>query len=253
MDDNTVSVEDNSVNDSSADDSSVNDSLADDSSEDDNSLDDTASRAPRSLTSQDAAEVREYPTPPLVASIRAEYERARALAEGALAQVADAELCAPGAGGCNSIATICRHVAGNLRSRFTDFLTTDGEKPWRRRDEEFQARTLTRAELLDDWQTGWHALWTALAALSEADLARTVTIRAQPLAVHAALHRSLAHTSYHVGQIVAAARALRGSAWTTLSVAPGASEAYNARPTHETAEAHTAALRARLGPRDPGP
>ena len=119
----------------------------------------------------------------------------------------------PGPGGGNSILVICWHVAGNLRSRFTDFLTSDGEKPWRNREEEFQDRAATRAELLAHWEMGWSALLDALAGLTDSDLARTVTIRGQPLRVHEALLRSLAHVSYHVGQVVYAARALRGGAW----------------------------------------
>jgi uncharacterized damage-inducible protein DinB len=166
-------------------------------------------------------------------SIRSEYLRYKALAEGAVAQLNDTQLTVDGPAGSNSIATICWHVSGNLRSRFTDFLTTDGEKPWRKRDEEFEPRAVTRAELLEKWEQGWAVLLAALADLTDADLERVVVIRGQSLKVHDALHRSLAHTSYHVGQIVFVAKAFRGNGWTSLSIPPGQSDAYNARPTVE--------------------
>jgi uncharacterized damage-inducible protein DinB len=166
----------------------------------------------------------------IVESVTGEYRRYKGLAEGALRQLTEAQLVAPGPGGGNSIATICWHVGGNLRSRFTDFLTSDGEKPWRQREEEFQARSVTHEELLAHWETGWDALFAALAGLSDADLSRTVTIRGQPLRVDNALHRSLAHTSYHVGQVVYASRAHCGAAWRFLSIPPGQSAAWLEKP-----------------------
>jgi uncharacterized damage-inducible protein DinB len=166
----------------------------------------------------------------IIESITGEYRRYKSLAEGALRQLDEAQLVEAGPNGGNSIATICWHVAGNLRSRFTDFLTSDGEKPWRQREEEFRARQLTHAELLEHWERGWTTLFATLAALSDADLSRTVTIRDRLLRVDEALHRSLAHTSYHVGQAVYAARALRGSAWTFLSIPPGQSETWLSKP-----------------------
>jgi uncharacterized damage-inducible protein DinB len=165
----------------------------------------------------------------VVDSIRVEYRRYKTLAERAIEQLRDEELSQAGPGGGNSVAVICWHVSGNLRSRFTDLLTTDGEKPWRRRDEEFEPRTVTRAELLAKWESGWQALEQALAGLTDAHLGHTVTIRSQPLTVHEALHRSLAHTSYHVGQIVYLTKAFRGGDWKTLSIPLGASEAVNER------------------------
>ena len=163
----------------------------------------------------------------IVESIHAEYLRYRRLAEGAIAQLNDADLCAPGPGDGNSIAVICWHISGNLRSRFTDFLTTDGEKPWRSRDEEFLARTVTRAELLAKWNEGWAVLLGALAELTDEQLQQRVTIRHLPHEVHEALHRSLAHVSYHVGQIVYLAKSMRGPDWRYLSIPPGQSEAVN--------------------------
>ena len=169
----------------------------------------------------------------LIESIRAEYVRYKKLAEDAMTQLDEASLAAPGPNDGNSIATICWHMSGNLSSRFTDFLTSDGEKPWRRREEEFHTRNVTRAELLDKWTQGWDVLFQALDELTDADLGRTVTIRQQPLRVDEALHRSLAHTSYHVGQIVYLAKGMRGKEWRYLSIPPGMSDAYNAAPHNE--------------------
>lgn len=169
----------------------------------------------------------------LIESIRDECLRYKALAEGALDQISDAELSAQGPNGGNSIAVICRHISGNLRSRFTDFLTSDGEKPWRAREEEFQAHIVTRAALLSGWEQGWEALLGTLANLTDEQLHLDVTIRGQSMPVHAALHRALAHLSYHVGQIVYVAKASRGANWTYLSIPPGMSDAYNQAPTLE--------------------
>ncbi len=158
----------------------------------------------------------------LIASLEAEYHRYKTLGENAVIQLPEAQL-ADAAGSSNSIATIVWHLAGNLTSRFTDFLTSDGEKPWRDRDSEFLARQVKRAELQAKWEDGWRVLFAALSALSDADLAKTVTIRGQPHTVAEALHRSLAHTSYHVGQIVFVAKALRGADWRYLTIPPGQS------------------------------
>ncbi len=163
----------------------------------------------------------------IIESVRAEYLRYKDLAEAAIDQLSDDELSAHGPGGGNSIAVVCWHVSGNLRSRFTEFLTSDGEKPWRNREEEFQARIITRGTLLTKWNEGWSALLGTLATLTDEDLQLTVTIRGQPLCVHEALHRSLAHLSYHIGQIVYAAKAVRGRDWTYLSIPPGKSDAVN--------------------------
>ena len=169
----------------------------------------------------------------IVESIRSEFLKYRGLGEGAINQIDDAALLAEGPNGGSSIAVICWHIAGNLQSRFTDFLTSDGEKPWREREEEFRPRIVTRAELLSKWSQGWEVLLAALANLEDEQLQRTVTIRALPLRVDEALHRSLAHLSYHVGQIVYLAKSSRGAAWTSLSIPPGQSETYNQAPTRE--------------------
>ena len=165
----------------------------------------------------------------IIESLRKEFQRYKSLAEGAIAQVSDHELCAPDAhAGGNSVAVICWHVAGNLRSRFTDFLTTDGEKPWRKRDEEFEPRLVTREELLARWDGGWQVLFDTLSTLEDRQLHEPVSIRGEALHVHDALHRALAHVAYHAGQIVHIARLLRGSAWNYLSIPPGQSDAANA-------------------------
>jgi Protein of unknown function (DUF1572) len=178
----------------------------------------------------------------MIESIRAEYLRYKVLAEAAIDQIGESELSAPGPSGGNSIAVICWHISGNLRSRFADFLTSDGEKPWRKREEEFQARTVSRAALLSKWAQGWDVLLGTLANLADEQLQLTVTIRGQPLQVHEALHRSLAHLSYHVGQIVYVAKSVRGPGSTYLSIPPGMSDAYNQAPTRDRPASHQAAL-----------
>lgn len=185
--------------------------------------------------------------PHVTTTILAEYRRYKALADAAFAQLEEHELSQPGPNEGNSIATLVWHVSGNLRSRFSDFRTSDGEKPWRDRDEEFVARSVTRAELLDRWESGWSQLFGAVEALTDADLDATVTIRGQALRIEEALLRSLAHTVYHVGQILYLAKSIRGESWKILSIPRGGSKAYNAAPVkYETAAAHTAALQSKI-------
>ncbi len=174
----------------------------------------------------------------MIHAIRAEYLRYRALAEAALAQLDDPELTVAGDHDENSVAVIVQHIAGNLRSRFTDFLTSDGEKPWRQREEEFRRRPVTRAALMQAWDEGWRTLLDTLGTLDVEQLSATVTIRQQPLTIGEALLRSLAHLSYHVGQIVFLARAIRGGSWQFLSIPPGQSERYNEAAGLETPAAH---------------
>jgi uncharacterized damage-inducible protein DinB len=163
----------------------------------------------------------------VIEGFRIEFLKYKALAEKAIAQLDGAQLSAVPPGGGNSIATICWHVAGNLRSRFTDFLTSDGEKPWRARDEEFEAREVTKAELLEKWETGWTPLVGALDGIDDSHLETRITIRGESMSVLSALLRSLAHTSSHVGQILYAAKMLKGADWTYLSIPPGQSETFN--------------------------
>jgi hypothetical protein len=179
----------------------------------------------------------------IVSSIEGEFLRYKALAEGAMRQLADEQLSQTGPPGSNSVATIVWHLSGNLTSRFTDFLTTDGEKPWRDRDQDFVARTVTRSELQQKWDQGWRVLVATLGSLTDAELSRTVTIRGQSFQAHEALHRSLAHIAYHVGQIVYIAKSMRGAGWTTLSIPVGGSKDYNRNPSREQPLAHAAHLR----------
>jgi uncharacterized protein DUF1572 len=156
-----------------------------------------------------------------------ELARYRALAEKAMAQVPDEALNRVMATDGNSIAVLARHIGGNLASRFTNFLTEDGEKPWRDRDGEFEESSLTKAQITESWTRGWSVLEVTLASLTDADLSRTVTIRGQELTVHAALCRSLAHVSMHVGQIILLARMLATAPWQTLSIPRGQSREFN--------------------------
>src|SRR5262245_49283048 len=118
----------------------------------------------------------------------------------------------------NSIVTLMLHLSGNMLSRWTDFLTTDGEKPTRDRDSEFEDAALSREDLLARWERGWSCLFAALTALSESDLDRVVTIRSQQLSVVEAIHRALAHYAAHTGQLVFLAKHLAGPSWQTLSI-----------------------------------
>jgi len=163
-----------------------------------------------------------------------EFARYRSIGEKAIGQVPDEEDLNRVLGEeNNSIAIVMRHIGGNLRSRFTDFLTSDGEKPWRNRDTEFENRQFTRDELNAVWRGGWEVLERELSALSDADLDRQVSIRGQSLTVSAALARSVAHIAYHVGQIVLLARILKERDWQWISIPKGKSEEYNKAPDKE--------------------
>jgi hypothetical protein len=151
------------------------------------------------------------------------------LADGAMAQLNDEQFFALPDAESNSVAIVVKHMAGNMRSRFTDFLTTDGEKPDRNRDNEFIiAADATRPEILDAWEKNWQVVFDALNALSGEDLAREVTIRGEPHSVLQAVNRQVAHYAYHVGQIIFLAKHWKGSEWKTLSVPKGQSAAVNA-------------------------
>jgi hypothetical protein len=160
----------------------------------------------------------------------AQFEKLKTLTDKAIAQVSDEELFKAVDPESNSIATIMRHMSGNLRSRFTDFLTTDGEKPDRRRDSEFEmAEGTTRQAVLDEWERGFAILFASLRSLTPSDILRDVTIRGERMTVVQALGRALTHIASHAGQIVWLAKHLRGSHWRTLSIPRGQSEQVNAR------------------------
>ena len=161
---------------------------------------------------------------PFLGPIRKAFQGQRGLADRALAQLDDEQFFAMLGEDGNSPATLVKHLAGNIRSRFTDFLTTDGEKPDRHRDTEFETDQDSREDLEAMWIRSWELLDAELASLSPEDLHRTVTIRAEPHTVVEALLRSLGHFAYHVGQIVQLARYRRGASWQTLSIARGASQ-----------------------------
>ena len=150
-------------------------------------------------------------------------------ADKAVAQVSDDKLHVALDPNTNCIAVIMKHVAGNLLSRWTDFLTTDGEKPWRNRDDEFVDTFTAREELIAYWDSGWQRLFDSLAGLKADGLGKTVTIRGEPHSVPLAIQRSLAHCGYHVGQIILIARILAGDHWTTITIPRGASAGYNQR------------------------
>src|SRR6185369_3469020 len=149
------------------------------------------------------------------------------LAEGAIVQVTDEQLYVVLDGEMNSIALVVKHMAGNMRSRWRDFLTTDGEKPDRQRDSEFVQPAATRAELMKVWEEGWDCVWRALGPLSESDLSRTVTIRGENHSVMQAINRQLAHYPYHVGQIVMLAKHFRSEKWKSLTVPKNKSAEFN--------------------------
>ena len=151
------------------------------------------------------------------------------LVEGAIAQVSDEQLFTVLDEEMNSIAIIVNHMTSNMKSRWTDFLTTDGEKPGRNRDREFSEGPASRQALMDQWNEGWACVFGALEPLSDADLTRTITIRSEPHSVMQAINRQMAHYSYHCGQIVFLAKHLRGREWKSLSIPRGASASFNER------------------------
>jgi hypothetical protein len=157
------------------------------------------------------------------------FRQTKGLADRAMAQVSDGQFFLAAGEEENSIAIVVKHLAGNMRSRWTDFLTTDGEKPDRNRDSEFEPGTATRAELMEDWERGWAALFDTLESLTDADLGRTVRIRGEAHSVMQAISRSLGHCAYHAGQIVLLAKHCAGSQWKTLTIPRKKSAEFNAK------------------------
>ena len=161
--------------------------------------------------------------------IRRQYRGYKRLGEGALEQTRNEDLFTALDPESNSIAIIVKHLAGNMRSRFTDFLTTDGEKPDRHRDQEFEMSAVGRGDLMNWWDQGWAAVFSTVESLKPEDLSRTVTIRGEPHTVLQALNRAMAHFAYHIGQIVFLAKHFRSTEWTSLSVPRGKSQEFNAK------------------------
>jgi hypothetical protein len=150
--------------------------------------------------------------------IRKLFATYKQLGDKTFSQLDDAQFHWVPDGESNSIAVIVRHVSGNLLSRWTDFMTTDGEKPWRNRDGEFEETTQGKTPVVERWEEGWACLGRALESITAEHLLQVITIRGEPHTVLQALHRSLTHTAYHVGQIAYAGKALKGRDWSSLSV-----------------------------------
>jgi len=146
-----------------------------------------------------------------------------------MAQVSDEQLHTALDGESNSIAVLVKHLAGNMRSRWTDFLASDGEKPDRNRDSEFEAPPATRSALVELWESGWRCLFAALEPLQESDLVRTVYIRGEAHSVMQAINRQVAHYALHIGQIIFLAKHFQSSRWVSLSIPRGQSGDFNAR------------------------
>jgi len=155
---------------------------------------------------------------PYIENATALFHYYKQLAEAALSQVPEAQLATVLDPRMNSIAVMMKHLSGNMLSRWTDFLTTDGEKPSRDKAAEFQNSSTTRQALLDQWEAAWTCAFASLAALTDADLTRTITIRAEPMSVLQAINRQLTHCSYHVGQITFMAKHLTSEHWKPLKV-----------------------------------
>jgi len=169
----------------------------------------------------------------ITVSIKSEYIRYKSLTELALQQVKDSDLHKLVGETENSIAILLNHLSGNLKSRFTNFLSEDGEKEWRNRDEEFEEKAEVREILMKKWHEAFEVLFGELDKLTDNDLSRKIKIRGNELTVSDALTRSLSHLSYHVGQIILMARLHVGAGWKSLSIPKGKSPAYNANPTKE--------------------
>lgn len=164
-----------------------------------------------------------------IVSVRKQFEYYKSLGEKSFQQIEDDELFWHYHKNSNSIGIIVNHLAGNMRSRWTDFLTTDGEKEWRGRDKEFESVIETREEMLHAWETGWSCLFAALESLSEKQLNADIAIRNQTHTVVEAINRQMMHYAYHVGQIVYIARMVSGDNWKSLSIPKGGSKAFNDR------------------------
>ena len=182
------------------------------------------------------------PRADLLQAFSAEYSSLRRLAERAAAQLDEQAFFATLSADGNSVALLMKHVGGNLRSRWTDIFTTDGEKPDRHRDREFELETADTRQSIDAvWTAGWQAVLGTLGTLTIDDLLRTVRVRGEPMTVARALTRSLAHTAGHVHQVILLARHWQGERWQTLSIARGQSEQFRQEMlTRDTAGAREA-------------
>lgn len=166
---------------------------------------------------------------PILAATIDEFQKIKKLVDKAIEQLSDEQLRVAIDPDANSAAVIMRHMAGNMRSRWVDFMTSDGEKPSRMRDQEFEDPAQTRAELMAEWEHGWQCVFTALTPLTDADLQRTVIIRGEPHSVYKAMSRQVTHYAGHAYQILFLAKHLLGPGWKTLSIPRGQSEEFNRR------------------------
>lgn len=169
------------------------------------------------------------PTESILSVAIDELQKVKKLADKSIEQLSDEQLHATIDPEANSVAVLMRHMAGNMRSRWVNFLTSDGEKPDRKRDGEFEDPKQSRAELLAEWEHGWQCVFDALHPLSDADLQRTVVIRGEGHSVYKAISRQVAHYAGHAYQILLLAKHLQGSQWKTLSIPRGQSEEFNRR------------------------
>ena len=166
---------------------------------------------------------------PIVEVAIDELQKVKKLAEKSIAQLDDEQLWRKIDPEANSVAILMRHMAGNMRSRWTDFRNSDGEKPDRNRDQEFDDRQRSREELLAEWEDGWSRVFAALGAITDADLQDTVFIRSEPHSIYKAISRQVAHYAGHAYQILLLAKHFNGSEWKTLSIPRGQSEEFNRR------------------------
>jgi len=165
--------------------------------------------------------------PDYINSVIQQFKYYESLGNKAFAQLNDEELFWEYNTDSNSVVIIVKHLWGNMKSRWTDFLTSDGEKTWRKRDEEFEADIKDREELLQKWQEGWACLFTALDSINEDNFDTIIYIRNQGHSIPEAINRQLAHYAYHIGQIVFIGKMLKGNAWQSLSIPKGDSKTYN--------------------------
>lgn len=166
--------------------------------------------------------------PQFLPNLVKQFQYCKLLGEQTFDQISDEELFWQYNPESNSIAIIAKHIAGNALSRWTDFLSSDGEKEWRHRETEFEMKFTSRAEVIEYWDSGWQALFDAITPLTNEDLEKLIYIRNMGHTVIEAVNRQLAHYAYHVGQIVYIGRMIRGSEWQSLSIPKGQSAAFNA-------------------------
>jgi hypothetical protein len=166
---------------------------------------------------------------PILETAVDELQKVKKLADKAIAQLDDDQLWHKLDPDANSVAILMRHMAGNMRSRWTNFRTSDGEKPDRNRDQEFEDRAMTREELLAEWEDGWSRVFDALNSVTDADLQETVYIRSEPHSIYKAISRQVAHYAGHAYQILLLAKHLKGTEWKTLSIPRGQSDEFNRR------------------------